>query len=302
MLARLRRVFADALTLYLLPGFVALLPWSLGFWVLKHCARSKGLYREAVEPAWAAARAHCPGCDEDMWKYRFRLLRLVDHADVYLTLFRGKRWRQRYIAQSGTWPESGRAHVLLTYHWGAGNWIWPLLRERGFDAYFLAQRAQGRALGLTRASHWFGGFRGWALRRIGSRGALFTGGSADAVFAVLRSGGSVVGMLDLPAREKQAAVQCPLLDGQVRFPFGLARLGSETSAQTAVFSFGLDFDTGRRDLRIETLPPGLSPDEVLQRYAAHLDARLRAAPEAWQIWREAPAIFVVRSNDTDSSK
>ena len=291
MLNRLRRAAADAFTLYLLPGVVALLPWSWGFALLKVCARSERLYRDAVEPAWAAAREHCPDCDEKLWKSRFRLLRLVDHADVYLTLLRGARWRQRHVVESGVWPELG-ACVFLTYHWGAGNWVWSMLRSRGFDAYFLAQRAQGRSLGLTRLSHWFGAFRAWALGRIGSRGAIFTGGSADAVISALRSGNSVVGMLDLPARPQQAAAQFPLLDGRVRFPLGLARLGVEVPVRIALFSFELDFATGQRTLRIETLPPGLPAAEVLQRYVAHLDARLRAAPEAWQIWREAPAMFV----------
>jgi hypothetical protein len=145
---------------------------------------------------------------------------------------------------------------------------------------------------LTRLSHWFGAFREWALGRIGSRGAIFIGGSADAVISALRGGNSVVGMLDLPARPQQAAAQFPLLDGQVRFPLGLARLGVELPVQLALFSFALDFATGQRTLRIETLPAGLPAAEVLQRYVAHLDARLRAAPEAWQIWREAPAMFV----------
>lgn len=293
ILRRSARFAADALGLYLLPGIAALLPWSLGFALLKRCAHSQRLYREAAEPAWAAARAHCPGSDEDLWKYRFRLLRLVDHADVYLTLLRGKRWHSQHIVAAGSWPEPG-ACVLLTYHWGTGNWIWPLLRQRGFDAWFLARRPQGRSLGLTRLSHWFGRFRGWALRRIGSRGALFTGGSSAEVGAALRAGHCVVGMLDLPAQPQQNAVQLPLLDGQVRFPLGLVRLAAEASAQIALFSFGLDFQTGQRDLRIETLPANLAATQVMERYAAHLHERLCAAPEAWQIWREAPVMFVAK--------
>jgi phosphatidylinositol dimannoside acyltransferase len=295
ILARSRRFAADALGMYLLPGFVAVLPWRLGFGLLKRCARNERLYQEAADPAWVAAREHCPDSDEKTFKYRFRLLRLVDHTDVYLTLLRGKRWRQRNITALGDWPQAG-ACVFLTYHWGAGNWVWPLLRERGFAAYFLAQRPQGRSLGLTRLSHWFGSLRGWALRRIGSRGALFTGDSAETVIAALRRGESVVGMLDLPARAQQSAAQFSLLDGEVRFPLGLARLGTELPVAIALFSFGLDFSTGRRELRIEKLDANLSPQEVLRRYVAHLDGRLRAAPEAWQIWREASAMFVANAD------
>ncbi len=291
MLARIRRGSSDALTLFLLPAFVAILPWRWGFALLKRVARSEKLYREAVEPAWAAARPHCANSDEYIWKTRFRLLRLVDHADVYLTLLRGKRWRQRHVAQIGEWPKAA-ACVLLTYHWGAGNWVWPSLRDHGISAHFLARRAQGQALGLTRASHWFGRFRGWALRQIGSAGALFTGGSSAAARDALSAGRSIVGMLDLPVQPQQRFTQLALLDREVRFPLGLARLALETGVPLVLFSVGLDFDSGMRTLRITVLPGNESIDAVMQLYANHLDARLREAPEAWQIWREATAMFV----------
>ena len=295
-LARLRAAVADALTLYLLPAFVALLPWPLGFRLLRAVARSEQLYRLAVEPAWAAAQPHCPDCDEREWKFRFRLLRLVDHVDVYLPLLRSRRWRRRYIVESGSWPEPGPC-VFLTYHWGAGNWVWPRLRERGFDARFVMQRPQGRSHGLTRLSHWFAHFRVWGMRRAGSGGVVFTGSGAGEVGAALRGGHSIVGMLDLPARPEQRAVEVALLDGTVRLPTGLARLGCESGLPIALFSFGLDFRTGRRDLRVECLPAGLGVEQVLALYAAHLDTRLREAPESWQIWREAPAMFVRTASD-----
>ena len=291
MLTRLRRAGSDTLTLFALPACVALLPWRWGFALLKRIARSERLYREAVEPAWAAARTYCPDADETTWKFRFRLLRLVDHADVYLTLLRGKRWRQRHVVQIGQLPDPV-ACVLLTFHWGAGNWVWPILHDHGMAAHFLARRAQGQALGLTRASHWFGHFRGWALRHIGSAGALFTGGSSNMARDALRAGRSIVGMLDLPVREQQRFAELALLDQQVRFPIGLAKLALDASVPVVVFSVGLDFNTGVRTLRIATLPANSSLDTVMDDYVAHLDARLREAPEAWQIWREAPAMFV----------
>ncbi|MGA9334182.1 MAG: hypothetical protein WBV39_07890 [Rudaea sp.] len=299
LLDRIRRGSADALTLFLLPAFVSLLPWRWGFAILKRVSRSERLYREAVEPAWAAAQPHCPDSDATQWKSRFRLLRLVDHADVYLTLLRGKRWRRRYVVQIGQLPKSATC-VLLTYHWGAGNWIWPVLRNHGIAAHFLARRAQGRALGLTRASHWFGRFRGWALRRIGSAGALFTGGSSAAARDALGAGRSIVGMLDLPVHPQQRFARLALFDGEVRFPLGLADLGLEAGVPLVLFSVALDFDTGARTLRLEALPADSSLEAVMRNYAQHLDARLREAPEAWHMWREATAMFVTPVSGSQS--
>lgn len=300
MLERLRNAAADALMLFVVPCCVALLPWRLGFALLKRLARCERLYRLSVDPAWAAAREYCPGCDEREWKYRFRLLRLVDHTDVYLALLRGRRWRHRHVVEVGNWPEPGPC-VFLTYHWGAGNFIWPRLRERGFVAHFVMQRPQGRSHGLTRLSHRFTHWRvGRAMRKAGSAGALYTGGSGGEIVAALKSGRSVVGMLDLPARPEQQSTVVPLLGDKIRIPVGLARLAHDIKANIAIFSFGLDFESGQRHLRIEPTPAGMPLDVVMLRYAAGLDARLRAMPEAWHMWREMPAMTIAK-DEKDAS-
>ena len=58
-----------------------------------------------------------------------------------------------------------------------------------------------------------------------------------------------------------------------------------------LFSAAFDPESGRRLLWIENLPAAASVEEVMQRYAAHLEARLRAYPEFWQLWRVAPSMF-----------
>jgi len=291
MLNRLRHAFTDTLSLFLIPVLAAVLPWRTGFAWLKRMARKSWLYRDAVESAWAAARPYCPGNDAQEWMYRFRLLRLVDHTDTYLTLLHGTDWWQRHVEQFGEWPKSTQARVFLTYHWGAGNWIWRLMRRHGFHAYFLARRAQGRALGRGRVSHWYGKFRAWAIRRIGSRGPLFVGGSTKTLMHTLQTGGSAVGMLDLPARTGQRVRSVELIERIAVFPSGLAETAGQCRAGITLFSAGLDIDSGRRLLRIENLAENADVEEVMRSYAAHLERRLHEEPAHWQIWCEAASIF-----------
>jgi hypothetical protein len=290
--SRLRNLIADGIMLYALPAAIALLPWTLGFRLLQRLARIESLHRLAVEPAWQAARQYLPDLDEREFKSRFRLLRLVDQVDTYLTLLRSTRWWERRIELQGEWPPATAGRVFLTFHWGAGHWIWRGMRAHGFGAYFLARRAEGRALGITRLSHWYGSFRAWAIVRIGSRGPWFTGGSRERLLEELRGGASVVGMLDLSAIPGQRTVEVPLLDRRVRFPCGLAELAVQTGVPITLFSAGLDPDSGRRQLRMENLPAGIAVPEVMARYAVHLQERLHDAPEFWQVWREAPGIFI----------
>jgi hypothetical protein len=285
------RALADALCLYVIPVTAALLPWRVGFALLKCLAHWTFLHRGSIDSLWAGAAPFSPGVDAEQWKYRARLLLLVEHTDTYLTLLRSDRWWRRHIAVHGEFPAADRANLLLTYHWGAGNWIWRVLRAHGIRAHFLARRPHGRSLGLTRLSLWYGRLRGWSLRRIGSAGVIFTGDSSGAIGQALADGSSVVGMLDIGVRGDQQAIAGSLLDRAARLPFGLVRIAERASAPVTFFSVGLDWTNGDRDLVIHALPAGTDAAGIMDAYIRHLDARLRSAPQAWQMWHEAPAIF-----------
>ncbi|MGA9422674.1 MAG: hypothetical protein WBW61_09935 [Rhodanobacteraceae bacterium] len=288
---RVRRNASDAWSLFAFPLLVALLPWRVGFRLLRRIARGQGARLTGVESAWHAAQPFLPAADEQSWKHHFQLLRLVERVDTWLTLLRSERWWRRRIRVEGAWPPAGQPCVLLTYHWGAGHWVWMPLRGHGIDAYFVARRPQATDLGASRVALFYGRLRKRALVRIGSLGPLFVGGSAEHMSEALNAGRSLVGMLDLPVRAGQQAVRAPLLGGKAQFPTGLARVAERNGVRVALFSCGLDFTTGLRDLRIETLPLGTATAQVLERYAQHLDRRLRESPEAWHLWSQAAMMF-----------
>jgi hypothetical protein len=285
------RGVADALCLYVIPLGAALLPWRAGFALLKLLSRWRFLHRDSIASLWAAAASYFPDADAREWQRRVRLLLLVEHTDTYLTVLRGDRWWRRHIAVRGAVPSGAQANLLLTYHWGTGNWIWPVLRAHGIGAHFLARRPHGRSLGLSRLSLWYGRLRGWSLRRIGSSGVIFTGDSSDAIRQALATGASVIGMLDIAARDGRPTFAGTLLGRRVCLPTGLARIAVDSAVPVTLFSLGLDWNTGARDLQLRALPPDASVDAVMHEYLQHLDERLRAAPEAWQMWHEAQAIF-----------
>ena len=143
----LRRNVSDLINLFLCPIVVALLPWSIGYRLLKRYARIDKSHPEAVESAWYAAREHLAGVDAQDWMWRFRLLRLVERVDAWLIMFRGASWWRKRIDVSGDWPDPATANVFLTYHWGGGQWVWRPLREHGIGAWFLARRAEVPDLG-----------------------------------------------------------------------------------------------------------------------------------------------------------
>ncbi|WP_440224622.1 hypothetical protein ACQQ2N_05200 [Dokdonella sp. MW10] len=291
MIDLVRRNAADALELFALPLLVALLPWRAGFALLRWRARHGRLHERDVEAAARMAVEHVGIADVRGWKACFRLVRLVERADTWLTLLRGRRWWSRHVDVEGAWPERDRPRILLTFHWGSGHWIWHLLAAHGVRAHFLARRPVPRDFGAGRVASWYGEVRARAMRRIGSEGVLYTGGSSAAIREALARGESVMGMLDVPAEPGQRRMPGSLLGHRVDMPFGLARLAESERVDVVILSCGLDPASGRRQLRLETLQAGTDAAAIMQRYLAHLDRRLREQSAFWHLWPAAPTLF-----------
>jgi len=294
---RFGRNLADLAGLLALPLAAAVLPWRLTRRLLRWLAMHARTFQAESEAAWAVASRERPGPDGAGWKRRYRLVRWVERADTGLTLARGARWWRARVDVDGEWPPPRGGQLLLTFHWGAGNWIWRMLREQGIAAHFLARRPGPTDLGASRVALWYGRLRGRALRRIGSLGPLYTGGAGAAVRAALARGESVVAMLDLPSTPSQHPRPAELLGRSVQWPTRLLDVAAEADVPVTVFSCGFDADSGRRRLRVEPLGR-IDAASAVQRYAAHLERRLHEAPELWMMWHEFPAMLAGSARGT----
>lgn len=288
----LKRNGADLINLFVVPVLIALLPWPIGFRVLKWMARRDSGRIVAIEQAWQAAQSHLFQQDAAEWKWRFRLLQLLERVDVWLVLLRSSRWWKARIRQTGTWPQNPGPALLLTFHWGGGQWVWRQLHEHGIKAHFVARRAQATDLGAGRAALWYAKVRQYALRHQGSEPVIFAGGSSKRIRGAFDAGHCVVGMLDLPAPEGHATLQRPLLDGTIAIPFGLAKLAIESSVPVILFSCAFDIKNGNRVLHIESVTKDANLDGVASRYVEHLGLCLEQESAFWQLWSSASRMFV----------
>lgn len=284
---RLRRAISDAGSLFVLPITAALLPWRFGFALLKWVSRREHVWASQLDSAWQQARIHFPQLDETEFKQRQRLLMLVDRCDSYLTWLHGAAWWARQVDIEGEWPQNKSGSVCLTAHWGAGHWVWRLLASHGVRAHFLARRGEVADAGRGRLALLYTRWRVWALPRIGCCGPIYTGGGGARVLAALAAGESVVGMLDVPSAAQQRSVQVSLLGQPARLRLGLAALAERSQAPVMIFTCGLDFNSGRRKLVLQSLPAGTSAENMVKAYAAHLQSRLQEQPAAWSMWPQA---------------
>lgn len=282
----------DLLILFVIPIFVALLPWSIGFRLLRKMARHERSHSANVDQAWEMAKLHFPDENEAEWKWRYRLLRLVERVDAWLVLLRPRRWWRKQIVQKGEFPAAEGPHVFLSYHWGGGQWIWSQLVRYGFETHLISRRAEAADLGAGRLSLLLGWTRLRGIRHLGGREVIFLGGAKGPVQTALAQGHHLLGMQDMPANAWEGALRRPVLDGEVAFPFGLARLAIEARASIVLLSFAFDVDSGKRILNVIPLPRDADIETVATRYVEHLDECLRGESAFWQIWSLAPLLFV----------
>lgn len=295
---RTRRAASDTLGLFVVPALLALLPWALTFRLLRLLAARTHSFRNEADAAWNIARDFVEHPDERAFKTTYKLTRWIERVDSYLTLLRSTRWWLARTDIRGEWPDAGMPCLFLTYHWGAGHWVWKCLDANGFRAYFLARRPQVADMGVSRIALWYGRFRSWGFSRIGSLGPLFTGGSMERMRGAFAQGEHVVGMLDLPPDGSASARPVTLLGRPAVLPGRLVESWKGTDIGFALIRCSFDLATGRRQLAIEALARTMSADEVFAIYVKRLDDCLQQAPALWMMWHEAPAMFVGTARNT----
>jgi len=286
----LRAAFRNLLQLWLLPGLVALLPWRLGWALTRLAGRWPGLYKghEAATLRGFAAAGFPP--PDDGFLRRQRMVRLLDHADLFLSLTRSDRWIDRHIDIEGEWPREGH-YVGVTFHWGGGLWGLRHFGRIGASPHAMTvelnpahYRSQPFALAYDR-------LRNRETGRASKAQAFERGSALRHMLRALDRGENIFGAIDVPVTDARNAVEVELLGRRARFPTGLLQIARRAGVPVLPFWTGIDWATGRR--RIVIRPP-MSVDDLeaaARALAADLDPLIRQWPDQWHMWPAAVEIL-----------
>jgi len=282
------------LEILILPLLSVMLPWRVAFRCYRYLARQDWLLRDATERAAATAIAYGYLAVDDpgavtVWRRDFRLILLVDHADAFLSRFRSARWLDRHVRPSGDgWPEG--AFIGITFHYGAGLWAIRHLRRSGQRSAFLSIRFDAGSFPGEFLRFWLARWRMREVARAGGAPVIYTGGSVARIRAALQEGVSVLGLIDVPTGQTTAPRPVFLLGRPARLPPGLLRIAREAGVPVALFSMGVDTDTGERWLHIHRLD-SICEDRGLVAIGEFFDATLRKHPPAWHLWGDLPCFL-----------
>ncbi len=290
-IARLRVESRDLIELVVLPGMAALVPWGLGFRLLRRAARTLRPYSASGRLALAQAAARGWVGDAAHWSLVRCLTTLVDHADLYLARTRSDAWLARHVDVQGQWPAPGQAGIIFTFHWGAGMWGLRHARACGLQAHALVAPLNGAHFAGRRVLLGYARARTAEVARSLGCPTLDASVSLRPVLQALRRGEQVVAAVDVPSDQVSASEEIELLGQPIRVPRGLLRLAVDQRLPVTVYLTGLKADSGRRFLRIHQLGVRDDLDELARDVFSHLDEAIREDPPAWHFWSEADRIF-----------
>lgn len=296
LLGRLRREAWDAVELFLLPGLVTILPWSLSFRVFRLAVRCERLYRERWLPGLEQAQAAGFVDDPVTWTRLSRLTALVDHADMYLALTRTDRWMARHMTIEGTWPAADRAHLLVTFHWGAGMWALRSATHAGLSVSALAGHFDPAHFRGQRVRLWYTRLRLATIHRALGHKLIDIDTELRRALNVVKAGETLLALVDVPPDVVNSGTRVRVIDRDMTLPLGVFRLGASRSIPVTFYLNGFDPRTGRRFLRIFPPLEGRDAESLAQESARLLDAAIREIPAEWHFWGILPRFIAPRED------
>lgn len=289
---RLQTELIDLMTLVLLPGLAAVLPWHWCFFVFKRLARMHWLYREPCETALLQARNRgWAGTDEAHWLWVRRLVTLVDHADHYLTLWRSDAWMQKHLSVEGAWPAHEHGLLLLTFHWGAGFWGLRHAAAHGLQPHALVASLGTHAYQGRTVMSWYARSRNANVARTLGSPTIDVAQHLKQVIRALRNNHALLGVMDVPADEAKASMTIDLLGMQARVPRGLLRLAVDQQVPVVVYVTGLNTANGQRFLRINPLGVYTTVEDLATQVFGELEQLIAQEAPAWHFWAIAERFF-----------
>lgn len=280
-----------------MPLLAVILPWPLCFRIFHRLVRLKSLYRGEAEAALAGIAPIALVDDTKAWCEAVRMVRLVDHADLYLSLFRSDGWLRKHVTVTGNWPEGNTSFIAITFHWGAGMWALRHLRARGRKVSVLVKGLEKSTLRESSLSYTNVKLRYFEIERASGSNTVVSGrNSLYEMKRKLKAGVGIVGLMDVPLGDTRNFLATRLFGETAYFPRGLLYLAVNSNVPVVVYSMGLDRQSGRRNLTISPPLQFKNEEELLEILVGKLTELIEADSPAWHQWGGVQSFFQVDRN------
>jgi drug/metabolite transporter (DMT)-like permease len=286
-------------TLYERVRDTLIVPFSLAaspMWLRKRLAHyvcnHQGIFRGELASARAGyLKAQLPQPADDVIA-ELRLIRVIDYADMWLSLLRSDRWVKRFVCVEDAERQRDKAALILIFHFGGGWWMsryFRLLGERISIVMF--RGAPGPSL-AERYMHRWGILRLKWIEKICGSPLIVTddGGAGKKIAETWQSGAHVYIASDMPPVLVRDSIAVPFFGREGYFPVKPLRLAAQNDVP--VYAMISVWDRATLTPTIEfRLLLGDTPEEKLTFMVALHEEKIRSRPGAWHLWGEWPLFF-----------
>lgn len=279
----------DWLEYLLIPAVSVILPWSLSvkfFWLV---ARVPFLYRNTTLHCLAGAK-HLNVVEpltEAQWIQHCKVSQMIDLADIFLMLTRGRSYWDKYIDENLS-EQLDEQQFIFTPHYGGGMWLYKLLflQQRNVYALFNLDKMTFKAASLS--SH----LRMHVLKKHGVK--IVSPQSISAVRNILKENGSIVVGPDLPTTYDIKTYQPITPWGKLNLAAQFFDLAARRDITVMHTVFAMDVKTGRRHFTAEVQPKA-SAEVYASAFAKLTATAIAERPYLWRMLIVAPEVMI--SND-----
>jgi len=279
-MAKLRGQISELLGV---PMLACALPWPWFYVAARQLSRINRLYRTETDQALAAAAATGLFETDHIWRRHYRLNKLIDAVDPWLSRSRGEAWVTKYVDVEGRWPEAPFAAVSL--HWGTGLWALHHMRMHAAEVSMV----------LRPFAEWGGAFSApmrmylqryeQEIARAGGAPITPTGsGLTQRVEDVFEQGRNLLVLLDVPKGNNREPIPIDFLGQPTYFASGMINMVLGLDRPLVPYAIGVDFASGKRKLRIGSPVSGMQTAAAMDQMAKFFDPIVREQPASWHFW------------------
>lgn len=288
----LKRELRDLLSLWLVPGLAALLPWHWCTRIYWWLAKSSLLMGEEVGGSRGGRQTLGLDPADPVFDRRFRYGFLLEHADVYRTLTRG--WRGLARTMPIVAPVSDvRPGLCFFFNFNQGLPALASLRLAGFQVFLVYRSLERRPEGVGWLRYAYMRLRLRMVAAVCGNSGIGTGGARERIAQTIAAGGLVCVAADTPPRPDTGLVQVDFPGGRTAYwRSGVLKLALELSGPLRCFVVHLDWQHGTRQLELRDLDADADLTGLTRALNQLFLNALLQQPELWFYW-PAPQGFLL---------
>lgn len=268
----------------LIPSLAVILPWRWCVFVFHQLAKWSWLYHDYVPTMSEQAAQSGLVDDEKRWQQYCKVIRMIDAADVFLCLTRGRRYLTRYVQHNFDERLSKQAMIFFP-HYGAGIWLYRYLAAKGVKSNLLVNPIEKKFSGYNILCR----LRIWALAHRANTTVIYPSDMLT-IRRALRAGETLLVAPDVPETAGVSAFKIETELGKLNVMSGFFKLAERR--QLPVFSvvLGCDIRTGLREFDGAFLI-ATSATENATYFARQTVAAILHRSYLWHMWVARPQVL-----------